>query len=126
MSKRLPIVDPAQRQKALLLIVGAKLTSVQFVLNYLILGFDERGAYTTLVWPELIVANENFVFGMKDYRNQLCNLIGSAVLGAEIDKEEMITVRFDNSVNIQIPLRSYKGDGERGIITGPKHFLFVF
>jgi hypothetical protein len=39
----------AQKEKALSRLAGARLTSVQFILNYLILGFDERGALTTLV-----------------------------------------------------------------------------
>jgi hypothetical protein len=51
MSQNKPVGEWLDRQKALLNIVGARLTSVQFILNYLILGFDERGAYTTLVWP---------------------------------------------------------------------------
>ena len=40
-------------KKLLLELRGARLTSVQFVLNYLILGFDEKGALTTLVWPKV-------------------------------------------------------------------------
>ena len=32
-----------QEQRAISRLVGARLTSVQFVLNYLILGFDEKG-----------------------------------------------------------------------------------
>jgi hypothetical protein len=43
-----------KREKALLHLVGARLTSVQFVLDYLIFGFEEKGALTTLVWPEVI------------------------------------------------------------------------
>jgi len=41
-------------KKLLLEIRGARLSSVQFVLDYLILGFDEKGALTTLVWPEIM------------------------------------------------------------------------
>lgn len=115
-----------ERQKALLTIVGARLTSVQFVLNYLILGFDEKGAYTTLVWPELIANGAKFVFGMDEYRNQLCALIEHTVVTAEIDQAETILIRFDNSAEMRIYLGSYHGRGERGILTGPKHFLFVF
>src|SRR5258707_1038212 len=34
-------------------IIGARLTSVEFVLDHLALGFDGKGALTSLVWPEV-------------------------------------------------------------------------
>ncbi len=36
-----------KKEEALSRLVGARLTSVQFILNYLILGFDEKGALKT-------------------------------------------------------------------------------
>ena len=45
--------DWAEKEKALCKLVGARLTSVQFVMDYLIVGFDEKGALTTLIWPEV-------------------------------------------------------------------------
>ena len=58
-------------------VVGARLTSVQFVLDYLILGFDGKGALTTLVWPEIFIAGTGSVlkYGMESYRDRLCDLI---------------------------------------------------
>ena len=47
-----------KKEEALARLIGARLTSVQFILNYLILGFDERGALTTLVWPEISYENK--------------------------------------------------------------------
>ncbi len=107
---------------------GACLTSVQFVLNYLILGFGPKGALTTLVWP-LIERKDSQVleFGMEGYRNDLCALIESRVNQASVRSDETIDILFDNGWRLRIPLRSYDSpSGERAILTGPKSYLFVF
>jgi len=107
-------------------IVGARLTSVQFVLNYLILGFDEKGALTSLVWPEIAKGEERAEFGMVDYRNALCELIEHVVAGANVVPDETIVIEFDNQIQLRIPLKSYKGTGERAIFTAAQHRLFVW
>jgi hypothetical protein len=115
-----------EREKALLRIVGARLTSVQFVLNYLILGFDEKGALTTLVWPEVLKKDERTTFGMAEYRNKLCSAIERIVKSATIEHDETISIHYDDGTEMRIPLQSYQLSGERAIMTGPKHYLFVF
>jgi hypothetical protein len=117
--------DWAEREKALAKLIGARLTSVQFVMDYLIFGFDERGALTTLVWPEIFDTNEKISFGMKEYRDALCGLIGKIVQNATIGADETISFVFDGS-EVRIALRSYQLSGERAILTGPKHYLLVF
>src|ERR1700733_4416065 len=98
-----------QRNTGLLRIVGIRLTSVQFVLNYLILGFDEKGALTTLVWPEVLNNSTRFTFGMDEYRNQLCFPIGHVVDRATIEQDETIRIWYDDGIEMRIPLRSYQG-----------------
>lgn len=114
------------RQKVLLRLIGSRLTSVQFVLEYLILGFDERGALTTLVWPELVETSGLLRFGDSGYRDLLCSWIGRVITGAAIDEDDTISIQLGESDSLRIPLSSYQGNGERAILTGPKHFLLVY
>jgi hypothetical protein len=116
----------SERESALLRLIGARLTSVQFVLDYLILGFDEKGALTTLVWPELLDGDQKVSFGMQDYRNKLCSLIEHIVKTATIESDETISFYYDGGVEMRIPLKAYQRSGERAILTGPQNFLFVF
>jgi hypothetical protein len=102
------------------------LTSVQFILNYLILGFDERGALTTLVWPELYHGTGKMIFGAQGYRDELCSLIEKVAKNVTLEPDETINFDFENGTEIRIPLGSYKAPGERAALTGPKHYLFVF
>lgn len=119
--------ESSERGSALSRLAGARLTSVQFVLNYLILGFDERGALTTLVWPGIRETNgKTTLFGAEGYRDKLCSLIETTVKSVTMSQNEEILIAFDNEITIEIPLRSYEGHGERAILTGPKHYLFIF
>lgn len=107
-------------------IVGARLTSVQFVLNYLILGFNGKGALTTLVWPEIYADQITLQFGMQGYRDSLCDLMTSIVESVEITAEETIVVAFKNDTQLRIRLSSYKLSGERAIFTTAKHVAHVW
>jgi hypothetical protein len=113
-------------RKLLVEIRGARLTSVQFVLDYLILGFDEKGALTTLVWPELTSGNRTLSFGMPGYRDELCGFIKRIVETAKISDDEIMEFAFEDGSRIVISLRTYKGLGERAVFTAPKHQLFVW
>ena len=115
-----------EKEEALSRLVGGRLTSVQFVLNYLILGFDEKGALTTLVWPEIFDKKKRSTFGMEGYRDELCSLIEKVAKNATMEPDETINIDFENGITLRIPLRSYQDRGERAILTGPKHYLFVF
>lgn len=105
--------------------VGARLASVDFVLDYLILGFDEKGALTTLVWPEAFVRGKVLRFGMQGYRDALCDLINQSVCETDISTDENITISFGDN-QLRIRLRERKGPGERAILTAPQHFMHVW
>jgi hypothetical protein len=107
-------------------IVGARLSSVDFVLSYLILGFDGKGALTTLVWPEIHDGDLALKFGMSGYRDRLCELITDVVSKVEIMEEETFVITFENQCRIRIPLRECKTPGERAIFTAPGHQLHVW
>ena len=106
-------------------LVGARLTSVQFVMDYLILGFDERGALTTLVWPEVRLSGGRLRFGDAGYRDALCSLIPQTTIRVEFDEQETLRCDFDGEASMFIEFGSDTTGGERGILTGPRHFLFV-
>lgn len=126
MTKRSSVQTLIAREEALSKLVGARLTSVQFVLSYLILGFDEKGALTTLVWPKLHKHNKEITFGMDEYRNELCSLIESTVTTSSLGYDEAILIQFGTEVDLRIELAAYKGDGERAILTAPHNYLLVF
>ena len=115
-----------EKEQAISRLVGARLTSVQFMLDYLILGFDEKGALTTLVWPEISVENKTMTFGTEGYRDELCSLIEKVAKNVTMESDDTVSIVFENGIEVRIPLGSYKGRGERAILTGPKHYLFVF
>jgi hypothetical protein len=107
-------------------IIGARLSSVQFVMDYLILGFDAKGALTTLVWPEIMSSEPTIKFGMPGYRDSLCDLITKVVDEIEITSDEKIVIGFDGEVRLAIPLRTYEHSGERAIFTTPTNRLMVW
>ena len=106
-------------------IIGARLTSVQFVLNYLILGFDNKGAITALVWPEICDDATILRFGNAGYRDRLCGLIEKVVQDVQFTEDETIIITLSDTL-IRIPLQSCKHPGERAIFTYPKHGLCVW
>jgi hypothetical protein len=106
-------------------IVGARLTSVDFVMDYLILGFDEKGALTTMMWPELYAGETTFQFGAEGYRDHLCELITPIVDSVEITAEETIAIVFTNGTRPRIPLRNGL-QGEKAIFMAPKHAWHVW
>jgi hypothetical protein len=107
-------------------VCGARLKSVDFVLDYLILGFDERGALTTLVWPEIHDGDALLRFGTSGYRDRLCELIERVVRTVKISEDETICITFENDNRLRIPLRNHKAPGERAIFTAPQNHLAVW
>jgi hypothetical protein len=116
----------AEQEEALSKLIGGRLNSVQFVMDYLILGFDGRGALTCLVWPEILDTGKKIAFGMEGYRDKLCSLIEKAVKSAAMEQDETISIDFGNSVELRIRLNLHEGPGERAILAGPRQYLFVF
>jgi len=107
-------------------IIGARLSSVDFVMDYLILGFDGKGALTSLVWPEIFLSGGSVLkFGMQGYRDGLCELITQVVSEVQFSEEEIITISFGDT-HFRIPLQQRRFPGERAIFTAPKHFLHVW
>ena len=107
-------------------IIGARLSSVDFVLDYLILGFDGKGALTSMVWPEIMIPDGSVLkFKMQGYRDGLCDLITQVVSEVHFSEDETITISFGET-HLRIPLPQRRFPGERAIFTAPKHFLHVW
>lgn len=131
---RSPILTPTEeeanirieRELALAGLTGARITFFQFILEYLIIGFDEKGALTTLVWPEIVERAGSLKYGEIGYRDGLCGLIGNVVRSATLENDETISVHCDGGTDLRIALKSHPLPGERAILTGPHHFLLVF
>ncbi len=111
---------------ALSRVLGARLSSVDFVLDYLILGFNGKGALTSLVWPEVVLPDGSVLtLGMQGYRDALCDLITQVVSSIHLSEDEIITISFGHT-NLRIELQQRRLPGERAIFTAPKHFLYVW
>jgi hypothetical protein len=119
-------IERARGEELLRTICGARLSSVQFVLDYLILGFDEKGALTTLVWPEVVNNDLILTFGEPGYRDRLCAFITQVVDDVRIGGDDAMTIRFRGGGLFTIKLQSYAGKGERAIFTAPKNVLFTW
>jgi hypothetical protein len=94
--------------------------------NYLILGFDKKGALTSLVWPELTEKGRAMTFGAAGYRDALCGLIEATVCTATMDENDVIRITFASQSKLLFRLSLCQSEGERAILTGPKNYLFVF
>lgn len=98
-------------------IQGATLSFVQFIMDYLIIGFDKNDAITTLVWPELIIQDKTTLFGMPGYRDLLCGCIMSIVHSVNVKKSKKIDIILSNGLCIHIPIKSYGEAGEQVIFS---------
>jgi hypothetical protein len=76
--------------------------------------------------PEIYQSGDKSAFGMPGYRDGLCCLIEKVAKSVTMETDETISIDFENGTELRIPLRSYKEAGERAILTGPQHYLFVF
>ena len=107
-------------------VVGSRLTSVQFVMDYLILGFDEKGALTTLIWPEVVQGETCLIFGTAGYRDALCEIIGTVVSNIRVADDDVAEIAFADSRQLRIPLNTSKLPGEKMIFSSPQHELVVW
>jgi hypothetical protein len=114
-----------QGEEVLREIEGARLTSVQFILDYVTLGFDEKGSLATFVWPQVIDGQGTIGFGESGYRDRLCSLIAKVVTVVQIDPDETMSISLDDA-EIRIPLGAHTTGGERAVLSGHNHLLCVW
>ncbi len=120
-----PATTWLDRNQGLLRIVGARLTSVKFVLDHMVLGFDDKGELTTRVWPDIVHKDQAIAIGDAGYRDLICALIRRMVTAAAIDSTDTIRIQFGNDERLVIPLGRYKAEAERAVLTGPHHYVRI-
>lgn len=107
-------------------IVGTQLTSVEFILDYVKLDFDNEGNLTSLIWPEIWISNKKFVLKDSGYRDMLCSLIGRSVNSVHISDDEIISIKIGSDSNIVIPISCDNTGSERAVFTAPGDIMFVW
>lgn len=86
-------------------IIGERLSSVEFVQDYVQLRFDGP-TLTAFVWPVLRFRSKAVRFGESSYRDELCGRIGHKVRTAELRQGEAVIVEFEDGAIISVSLRA--------------------
>src|SRR5262245_53722265 len=95
-------------------------------MDYLILGFDGKGALTALVWPEVRSAGTTKRFGVPGYRDALCELIARKVVAAASPDDESVLIELEGDSHIYLQFGEEAMAGERAILTGVNRMLYVW
>ena len=87
------------------ILVGEKLSSVTFVMDYLQLDFDGN-RFTLNVWPVITVGGKEYKFGEPSYRDSLCSLITKVVKQASGEEKQHLTLDFESGDMLTVSLDS--------------------
>jgi hypothetical protein len=108
-------------------IIGARLTSVCFVMDYVRLGFDKTGSLTFLVWPDIVDSQGVAIsFGNSSFGDRLCNLIKQVVVDVQVVRDETMTIGFESGIKLLVRLRDSPHLLEKAIFNGPRNELEVW
>jgi len=104
-------LDIQWAQEALQIIVGQRLTSVEFVMDYIQLRFD--GPVLTVLSPVTVTTDELEIrSGEAGFRDCLCERIAARVTSARIVPHEALQLEFEDEARIRISLRPADYDVE--------------
>lgn len=104
-----PLIEPIKQ------LVGLELASVTFVRDYVQLGFD--GPVLDALTPIAVATNgETVTSGHRDFRNRLCDLIGSQVTEVALHEDEAFRLDFTDSRWIALSLRPEDYPGPEAIV----------
>ena len=92
-------------------LVGEKLSSVIFVLDYLQLDFDGK-RFTAYAWPVVIETNRRKKFGDSGYRDALCSLIARVVAAVE-NRVTVLRVGFSNGSALEFDIEEDESGREK-------------
>lgn len=84
-------------------LIGEKLSSVTFVMDYLQIDFDGN-RFTFNIWPLITVDNVGYKFGDALYRDMLCSLIARIVSKVTLVENEKIVIEFGSKDNLYLLL----------------------
>ena len=85
-------------------IIGAELTSVEFVQDYLVLDFEDASV-TLYAWPSVLLEDGSFAFREPGYRDALCEQIGQDVVQALLEEGAALTIEFESGIVFGLSLR---------------------
>ena len=85
------------------ILVGEKLSSVTFVLDYLQVDFDGNNL-TLNVWPVVIIRDTEYKFGEPSYRDNLCLLIAQVVKQAIEKEKQYLIISFESGDKLIVSL----------------------
>ena len=100
------------------ILIGALLSSVEFVHDYIQLRFD--GPCLTVNAPfEVVVGGQAYKKGELGYRDALCERIGRSVRRATTVSEKQIELDFDDNTSLHISLKPQDQLGpEAAVLSG--------
>lgn len=82
---------------------GSRLSSVEFVQDYVQLRFDGP-TLTAITRPRVWVMNQPFEWGKEGYRDALCDRIGQMVRHGATIPEREIRIEFEDGSSLSISL----------------------
>ena len=85
------------------ILVGEKLSSVTFVMDYLQADFDGN-RFTFYIWPVVTTENTEYKFGDTFYRDRLCSLIAKVVKHVTYVDNKEIIIDFGNNDKLFLSL----------------------
>lgn len=85
------------------ILIGEKLSSVTFVMDYLQADFDGN-RFTFYIWPVVTIENTEFKFGDTSYRDKLCSLITKVVEHITYADKKEIVIEFANKDKLFLSL----------------------
>jgi hypothetical protein len=118
--------------RSALALIGCRLNTVQFVLDYVQLFFDgpRHPRLTAVTCPKVQMGNTLFEWGSPGYRDALCGCIERIVSTVSVIDKEEFRITFEDGTLITISLKpeDYTAAAEAVIIdTGPpEHILGVW
>lgn len=119
------MTTPGVEQQSLGQIVGQKLNSVTFVMDYVQLEFDDA-RLTAFTQPYLVPDKTILRWDDPGYRDTLCGQIGRKVSSVAIRGGDAIEVAFETGIVVGISLKDqdYRG-AEAAMFNGRDHGWWV-
>ncbi|KAA3642728.1 MAG: hypothetical protein DWQ07_19565 [Chloroflexi bacterium] len=106
-------------------LVGARLTGVVFVMDYIQLQFDAQ-VMSVLTLLEVRVEDKAYAFGEEGFRDKICERITANVMKADVYEDLKISINFDDGSNIMIPLVGDQKGNEAVDFRGEENKWWVF
>lgn len=110
-------------------IIGAQLSTVDFVMDYIQLNFDgdkERATLTTYTLPVIRVGENLYKLGDPGYRDKLVERIAKRVTYTWVKEKDEIGIGFDDGSTVSVSLKPEDCSGpEAFYFSGPNNLAWV-